>query len=490
MYLQLDTEFNPFTYDEMMKPLLYYKQAYDEADATYSDLVAQTEAWKDIANREKSPRAFEMYQRYSNELSKAVDDFSQGMTAKNKSALLGLKRRYLQDIQPIANAHARMTALADEQRQAELTDPTRLWERQIKDMSIDDFIINPNANYGRTMSGATLTAQVAAGAEAIAKEFRDDPQKMKELLGNNAYEYVQERGLSSAAILDVILNNKNASPILTQLIENVVGASGIKDWKNPLALERAYDFARQGAWNAAGQEEIVPNWGARENLTHQHAAQREKDQHDRALERAYLSQTATPYLKADGTLGYYSPITKNEDGSYSRTPTPTDAIRGNIKEGEEDLANSEDTVGDSYIPNTNVKKSSMRQAMSLMNTNKGLEEIRKLGYEPKYVLTYTSYDGKGKWTLDAAGQDQSAITGWAWNTNSNLITKWGNTTNKPLNNAERSWVENSFTIPEDALRALNSMPENDDVEYELQRVKRKKPNEHIEYDYIVYIKNK
>lgn len=55
MYLQLDTRFNPFTYDEMVKPLLYYKGAYDTVEAAYSDLAAQTEAWRNIANRDKSP---------------------------------------------------------------------------------------------------------------------------------------------------------------------------------------------------------------------------------------------------------------------------------------------------------------------------------------------------------------------------------------------------------------------------------------------------
>ena len=59
MYLQLDTQFNPFTYDEMVKPLLYYKEAYDTAETAYSDLAAQTEAWKDIANRENNPKSIE-----------------------------------------------------------------------------------------------------------------------------------------------------------------------------------------------------------------------------------------------------------------------------------------------------------------------------------------------------------------------------------------------------------------------------------------------
>lgn len=55
-----------------------------------------------------------MFQRYSGDLERAVDDFSHGMTANNRRALLGLRRRYASDIQPIADAHKRRSALAEE----------------------------------------------------------------------------------------------------------------------------------------------------------------------------------------------------------------------------------------------------------------------------------------------------------------------------------------------------------------------------------------
>ena len=88
MYLQLNTRFNPFTYDEMVKPLLYYQEAYDKTEAAYDTLAQQTEMWRNIANRDKSPEAFAMYQRYSNDLANAADSFGQGMTSQNRRALI------------------------------------------------------------------------------------------------------------------------------------------------------------------------------------------------------------------------------------------------------------------------------------------------------------------------------------------------------------------------------------------------------------------
>jgi hypothetical protein len=45
-----------------------------------------------------------MYKAYSDELNNTLDSFSKGMNISNRSALLGLKRRYASEILPIAKA--------------------------------------------------------------------------------------------------------------------------------------------------------------------------------------------------------------------------------------------------------------------------------------------------------------------------------------------------------------------------------------------------
>lgn len=489
MYLQLNTRFNPFTYDEMVKPLLYYQEAYDKTEAAYDTLAQQTEMWRNIANRDKSPEAFAMYQRYSNDLANAADSFSQGMTSQNRRALVGLKRRYASDIQPIATAYARQTALADEQRKAELANPTMLWERRANDMSLDDFIKNPNADYGRSVSGATLSAQVAAGASALAKEFQNNPEQMRKLVGGDYFEYVKKRGFSSEAVLAAIMNSKEASPILTNLVETAMDSTGIKGWADDATLNQAYNYARQGLWNAVGQDEaqLVQNWRAQENLQHSHAMARQASAHQMDLEKAYLTQTATPYLKSDGTVGYYQSITKNSNGTYSRTPVPADAIAGSTEKPN----NNTPGTGDSkYIPGTDVPYQKIRRAMVESSQSK----MKELGYIPMYSVVYTSYNKKGYkgnngWSVGKNGDDHPDITGWAFHTNSNLITKWGNFTTNPINKAERSWVEDITKLPKEVQEEIDKLDIPDDKDFEVQRVKRDGANEGIEYDYVVYVKN-
>jgi hypothetical protein len=315
MYLQLDTKFNPFTYDEMVKPLLYYKQAYDEAESAYSDLSQNTEQWRKDVDKESSPIAYEMFQRYSGDLNRIVDDFSKGMNTRNRGALLGMKRRYAQDIVPIATASEKRRTLAEEQRKAELNNPTMLWQRKASDMSIDDFITNPDADYGKSYSGATLAAQVSASASALAKEFRNNPKKMESLVGGDYFEYIKQRGFSSEAVLAAILDNPNASPELREIVESTIDASGIKDWNNEEALNQAYAYARQGLWNAVGQDEaqLVQNWRAQENLSAAHAMERQKDSQKFQAEEAkktreYYQKNPIPMKNKDGKItGYYRP---------------------------------------------------------------------------------------------------------------------------------------------------------------------------------------
>ena len=207
--LTIGNKFTPFSFEEKLKPFMLYKEEYDKVDNDFTTLMSQAEVWKDRAMRDKNPEAYRRYKRYMDDLSTAVDSLRTSGTI-NKSALQKLKARYAGDITPIETAAKRQEMLADEQRKAELTNPTMLWQRRASDMSIDDFIKNPEADYGSFYSGALLTQQVSTGAAALAKQYRDNPEKLK-ALGTDYYEYIKKRGYSvesiMAAMTDMIKNN-------------------------------------------------------------------------------------------------------------------------------------------------------------------------------------------------------------------------------------------------------------------------------------------
>ena len=260
MYLRLNTKFNPFTYDELVRPLADYSKAYKEVEDAYSTLSEQTEAFKSEANQHRNSEAYKTHSRYSEDLNTIIDDFSQGMTGANRAKLLGMKKRYNTEIAPIAKAAERRSALAEEQRKAEAANPTMMWERKASDMSLDEFINNPNAGYGRSYSGALITQQVANAAANLAKEARDSEEgrrKLKRILPYT-YDMIQQNGFSHESVMKAILGSPDADSILTGLVDNALITSGIgttnnPGWGNDAIRAQAYEYARQGLYNAIGQ---------------------------------------------------------------------------------------------------------------------------------------------------------------------------------------------------------------------------------------------
>lgn len=306
MYLQLDTRFNPFTYDEMVKPLVYYKQAYDEAEAAYSDLATQTEAWKDIANREKSPEAFEMYQRYSGDLSRAVDDFSQGMTAKNRRALLGLKRRYAQDIAPIARASEAMNAANELRVKA---GPDAIFEVGEYN-SLDQFLHGKTAN-NRFQSREALTKKTAAMTEAAMAEALKDPE-FKKAMGDQFWMITQHTGGSYEELMEAMkvgmMDNPIAQNRFSQIRQEVARNSGIQNYDaaGQQAIMEAIDTGLY-----AGLDKPVRNFQA--NADHITPAQR----HSMRMQEAQLALSAASNgMVPDGRGGWtYDP---SKDPAVSR----------------------------------------------------------------------------------------------------------------------------------------------------------------------------
>lgn len=264
MYLKLDTRFNPFTYDEMMKPLLYYNQAYNEAEAAYSELSSQTESLKNMIG-ENSPKTLEKYLGYSNRLSEAVSDFSNGMTAKNRKELLNLKRNYAGTIVPIALALKRRQELADKQLEIASKDPTMLWEKQASNMSIDDIIDNPSINYGKSYSGSLITKAVSSAVSSLAKEAQESELgkiRLKRLLPFQ-YEYIENLGFSAEAIDEAIRGSENAPEILTNIVNSVIDSTGVgridaegnaigEGWGDANTRREALRYARLGLYDANG----------------------------------------------------------------------------------------------------------------------------------------------------------------------------------------------------------------------------------------------
>jgi hypothetical protein len=257
--------FTPFTFEQMLKPMALYTSEYNAIEEGIAELGTKADLMRMYANENPNSKVASMYNKYANDLDKQAETLAkQGLDATSRSSLLGLKRRYSSEITPIETAVTRRRQLAEEQRKARAQDDSILFDVDARTMSLDDLVNNPELSY-TSASGKSIMENVSKAASVLAKEARNDPNKFNEMLGGDYYEYVKQYGFSKDAIMDAILRSKNASNILTSIVDDALASSGVgKSWAGN-AYDRALDYANRGLWSAVGQTQtqLVDNWRAK-----------------------------------------------------------------------------------------------------------------------------------------------------------------------------------------------------------------------------------
>lgn len=251
--LVVNSSFKPFSYQEMLAPVLMATQAHQELENQYGELATKSNIWEEMANEQTDPYAYKMYKNYANDLKKQADQLAkEGLNASSRKDMLNMRARYAKEITPIEQAYAARQKQAEQQQQALLQDPTLMFSRTAATTSLDDYIRNPQLGYD-PYSGKMLTAQVAQAAAALAKEMRDKPRKWNSVLNGQYFETMMKKGYTPEEVLAASLNDPNSPKELRDIVEKAVASSGIASWGDEKLLKRAYEFARQGLSSAIGE---------------------------------------------------------------------------------------------------------------------------------------------------------------------------------------------------------------------------------------------
>ena len=282
--LVINSQFKPFSYQEMLAPTLMATQAHQELENQYGELATKASVWEEMANEQTDPYAYKMYKTYANDLEEQAGQLArEGLNAASRRDMLNMRARYSKEITPIEQAYTARQKQTEQQQQALLQDPTLLLSRRASTTSLDDYIRNPQLAY-EAYSGKLITAQAASAASALAKEMQEKPRKWRSILGNSYYETMMQKGFSSQAVLQAIQDNPNAAPQLTRIVEDAINSSGVRDWGDQTTIARAIDYAKQGLWSAVGetQYQTLDNWRAK--MAEQEAMQKRAEK--RAAARA------------------------------------------------------------------------------------------------------------------------------------------------------------------------------------------------------------
>lgn len=299
--LVINSQFKPFSYQEMLAPTLMATQAHQELENQYGELATKASVWEEMANEQTDPYAYKMYKTYANDLEEQAGQLArEGLNAASRRDMLNMRARYSKEITPIEQAYTARQKQAEEQQKALLQDPTLMLSRRAATTSLDDYIRNPQLAY-EAYSGKLITAQAASAASALAKEMQEKPRKWRSILGNSYYETMMQKGFSSQAVLQAIQDNPNAAPQLTRIVEDAINSSGVRDWGDQATIARAIDYAKQGLWSAVGetQYQTLDNWRAK--LAEQEAMQKRAEQR-----KAAAAQQARLNSLAINPLNIYS----------------------------------------------------------------------------------------------------------------------------------------------------------------------------------------
>ena len=309
-----NAKFRPFSYQEMLQPLQAYTQEYNTIQEGMGELGTKADIFEKMANEQTDPQAYAIYKQYSNDLAKQAESLAkQGLTPASRQGLIDMKRRYSSEIVPIEQAYKRRQELIDEQRKLQAQDSTLLFDRPASTLSLDELIANP-ALSPQSYSGALLSKQVGTAAQNLAKNVREDKRKWEDILGKQYYETIMQRGFKPDEILQAVQNNPKASPILQGIVEDAIGSSGIRNWGDENILNRAYEYARQGLWNAVGETQ----YQTLSNKAYDYAMQERLAQ---ARKKGTKEDVQSPYFRSSG-------VTKVKDVNVEKKKDDIAFIQG------------------------------------------------------------------------------------------------------------------------------------------------------------------
>lgn len=209
-YITSNARFKPFSYQEMLAPVIAYKEAYETQEAALGelDILAGDIAGK-LASGNADAELINIYNNYKADLDSAMKSFyDTGYSSQTRKALLGLKSRYTKELNPINEAYKNYTE--DQKYLARL-------QREHPEMiveglgsSVSDYM------YGKMPSGITANkediytkAMNAAKGTSSRFSFINNPASV---LGGQYWSYKSGKGISQSAIdeLNSFMANEDA----------------------------------------------------------------------------------------------------------------------------------------------------------------------------------------------------------------------------------------------------------------------------------------
>ena len=260
----VDSSFTPFSMQELLTPMVMYKDEFEKQEAAYDELNKKAGDFRYLADTlPEGSKARSIYEGYARDLEAQAREFSSnGLSMNNRRALTDLKRRYSGEIGRLEKANAALEEERKLRRQMGAKDSSLLYADD--NLTIDSFLDGANPNL-YSISGNDLYTKGAI----IGKNFSSrvySTQDGGKTLGGYYRDYIQRKGYTqdqlnrfSNEIMDDFAREVSVLPELQQAAKSLLDANGVTENLKGTNLRKAQQQVIRGIVdNAVYEEEHKP----------------------------------------------------------------------------------------------------------------------------------------------------------------------------------------------------------------------------------------
>lgn len=249
-----NAKFRPFTYQEMLQPVLAATQAHQALEEAYANIDAEASIWD--RRTEGSERAHNIYSNFSRDLINAADALSKyGLNPQSRREMLNMRSRYAKDILPIAEAYKKREEHIAEQRKA---GNSMIYDYDASTKSLDAYLDNPTLTY-KSIDRKDLYTRAINDFSHISKALNAYGNGKR--LDEYTKTFLQEHGIrpeQAREFIDEVRsgNLTTANPILRAIYSNLYNSTNVDSWNNPQASNTVMNTILEGVGAAIGQSNV------------------------------------------------------------------------------------------------------------------------------------------------------------------------------------------------------------------------------------------
>lgn len=215
-YIVLNSKFKPFSYSEMVQPVMMATEAHQQAENNYGDLTLEANKMEALINSQSDSKSYGMYKKYADDLKAQAEELSsKGLTLNSRKNLNNIRARYGSEIEPIKAASNEYAKMIETRQQLSSRGSGVVFKNKYS--SVDDFLGGRKAD-NEYLSEKDIIATAGAEFQAYSQTLLKDPEFTK-ILGGQKYQMLQKSGYSPEAIAQVLMGDPAAQPKLKEMYE-------------------------------------------------------------------------------------------------------------------------------------------------------------------------------------------------------------------------------------------------------------------------------